>query len=637
MMMKISIYKFYVIIVLLFCSNLGFSQGLVENELSTNAFLAKKYNDLKDKRRTPLIFDTVSLGATGFIDDFSYLNYYPDTNLWIDNKVYINRTFAKSPITIGVATFEGLDETGYPYDFTAGPATSAVADYLTSKPINLNYPAGDSLYFSFYCQPQGNGNAPEFQDSLVLQFKHSVSGWKNVWSKKGSTLSASDSTWDFVLISITDTAYLKENFQFRFYNRATISGNTDHWSIDYVYLNRLRTRNDTAFNDVSYVYNGTPLLKNYREMPWRQYKKTELRDSVANLIRYNNIVGSPTSTVSYGHNITDDIALSLLSSFTAASFIGLYPYENTNTYTACDFGPYCLDPVIIDTSAFPNSVPAPWRFTIKQFIGASNINPQNDTLVVEQNFYNHFAYDDGTAENSFGMSVLNAQLAEKFTLNVGDSLQFVDIYFNPFLTNATVYSFNLQVWGDLSGSPGPILYTGANAESPDYSQVKHNQFIRYKLDAPLYLGAGATFYIGFTQNTNQFLNVGVDKNHNTQNKIFYNVSGSWISSPFFGSLMMRPVFGSASDFVAGVEDSQKESKKDILVYPNPANDRLYISNKSENQKINFSIIDLLGKTLLSNGLDEDYIDISMLESGVYFIQLNNGNKISTTKFIKVKQ
>ena len=28
----------------------------------------------------------------------------------------------------------------------------------------------DSLYFSFYYQPQGNGNAPESQDSLVLQF-----------------------------------------------------------------------------------------------------------------------------------------------------------------------------------------------------------------------------------------------------------------------------------------------------------------------------------------------------------------------------------------------------------------------------------------------------------------------------------
>ena len=292
--------------------------------------------------------------------------------------------------------------------------------------------------------------------------------------------------------------------------------------------------------------------------------------------------------------------------------------------------------VPIDTTTFPFSLTAPWRFRIKQYIGAANLNQENDTMVVEQNFYNHFAYDDGTAENSFGLSTLYGQLAEKFTLNVGDSLQYVDIYFNPFLTNTTIYSFNLQVWGDLAGSPGPILYTGANAESPDYSQVKHNQFIRYKLDAPLYLGAGATFYVGFTQNTNQFLNVGVDKNHNTQNKIFYNVSGSWNTSPFVGSLMLHPVFGSYSEF-SGIADSQEKPKNDLLVYPNPANDRLYISYTSENQKINFSIIDLLGKIILSSNMDADYIDISMLESGVYFIQLNSENKISTAKFIKVKQ
>jgi len=635
--MRISIYKICFLLTFVFLCNLGFSQGLVEQDLTTNAVIAKKYNELKGKLRTPFVLDTISLGVTGFLDDFSYSSYYPDTNLWLDNKVYINRTFAKSPITIGVATFEGLDETGYPYDFTAGPTTSVVADYLTSKPIDLGLPltANDSIYLSFYYQPQGNGNAPESQDSLVLQFKHSVSGWKNIRAIKGSTLATNDSSWTLVMIKITDTAYLKDDFQFRFYNRATISGNTDHWNIDYVYLNENRSFDDTVYNDVSYVYNGTSLLKNFREMPWRQFKKSELRDSVDNLIRYNNLASSPTVTVSYGHDITD-VVPTLLSSFTAGSSIALYPFANTNTYTACDFEPFCLRKIKVDTAVFPSTLFAPWRFTMKQFIGASNINSQNDTLVSEQNFYNHYAYDDGTAENSFGLSTLYGQLAEKFTLNVGDSLQYVDIYFNPFLVNASIYTFNLQVWGEGAGYPGPILYTGTNVESPDYSQVQHNQFIRYKLDAPLYLGAGTTFYVGFTQNTNQFLYIGVDKNTNTQNKIFYNVSGAWNTSPFVGSLMMHPVFGKYSDFVAGVDDVEIEKNK-LTVYPNPANDGLYVCNAINLQKISFSIIDLLGKTIISKNMDVDYIDISMLENGVYFIQLSTGNKITTTKFIKVKQ
>ena len=628
--------KIRILLVFLILTNFSFSQGLVEYELTTNATLIKKYNELKGKLRTPFIFDTINLGTDGFLDDFSASSYYPDTNLWLDNNVYINRTFAKSPITLGVATFEGLDETGYPYDFTAGPSTSAIADYLTSKPINLGGTLTDSVYLSFYYQPQGNGNGPESMDSLVLQFKHSVSGWRNIKAIKGTTLATNDSSWTLVMIPITDTAYLKDDFQFRFFNRATISGNTDHWNIDYVYLNDNRSFDDTVYNDVSYVYNGAPLLKNYREMPWRQYKKSELRDSVENLLRYNYTVFSPATTVSYGHVITDDIIPSVLSTFTAASSIGLYPYGNTNTYTACDFGVSCLRRIRIDTAVFAPLFTAPWRYTIKQFIGTSGINPQNDTMVVEQNFYNHFAYDDGTAENSFGLSVLNSQLAEKFTLNVGDSLQYIDIYFNPFVVNASIYSFNLQVWGDGGGSPGPILYTGANAETPDYSQVQHNQFIRYKLDAPLYLGAGVTFYVGFTQNTSQFLYIGVDKNTNSQNKIFYNVTGSWNTSPFVGSLMLHPVFGSASEFITGITDSEND-KKELSVFPNPANDRLYINNNSDSNKITFSIIDLLGKTIISERMDADYIDISRLESGVYFIQLSTENKVSTAKFIKVKQ
>jgi hypothetical protein len=162
--------------------------------------------------------------------------------------------------------------------------------------------------------------------------------------------------------------------------------------------------------------------------------------------------------------------------------------------------------------------------------------------------------------------------------------------------------------------------------------VMPNQFIRYKLDAPVYLNPGV-FYVGFKQNTNQFLNVGVDKNTNTQTKIFYNVTGSWNASPFFGSLMLHPVFGSASEFT-GVADAEKGSGE-MLVYPNPANDQLFIDGFPDTKKISFTIFDLLGKVVIRNSVYENFIDISILECGVYFIQMNDDENISTVKFIKV--
>ena len=625
MMMRISIYKFYLIIIFLFCTNLSFSQGLVESELSTNAVIVRKYKDLKGAARTPVVVDTLSLGVKGFLEDFSYTGPYPDTNLWIDNKVFINKDYAKAPITLGVATFDGLDDTGYPYDFTAGPATSAVADYLTSKPINLNYPSTDSIYFSFYCQPQGRGNAPQSIDSIVLQFKHSVSGWRNVWAKKGSTLATNDSTWDFVMISITDTAYLKEDFQFRFLNRATLSGNTDHWSIDYIYLNRIRNKNDTTFEDVSFVYNTPSLLNTYSAMPWKQYDTTDMKTLYATTIRNNH---SAIKNGSFIYNIYDDLGVQVNTTYSGGS-VNIDPYS---VIGYLNYPPFTNPPLNYDIPLLTN----PEAFTIECIVNSTPDNERkNDTVRHVQDITNYFSYDDGTAESSLGLSTLYGQLAQQFTLKVADSLQYVDIYFNPFLTNVSVYTFNIQVWGNAGGVPGVALYTGSNAENPSYGMVMHNQFIRYKLDAPLYLSPGV-FYVGFTQNTNQFLNVGFDKNYNSQSKLFYNVSGPWNNSPFVGSLMLHPVFGAYSEFT-GIADNQQKPLNDLLVYPNPANDRLYISYKSENQKINFSIIDLMGKTILSNSLDAEYIDISMLENGVYFIQLNNGNKISTAKFIKVKQ
>src|SRR5690606_37405864 len=96
-----------------------------------------------------------------FFDDFSQQYYYPDADKWEDNYVYINSNYAVNPISYGVATFDGLDSTGYPYNFN-NPTSHGVADYLTSKPIDLSS-VTDSVYLSFFFQPQGNGNRPETQ------------------------------------------------------------------------------------------------------------------------------------------------------------------------------------------------------------------------------------------------------------------------------------------------------------------------------------------------------------------------------------------------------------------------------------------------------------------------------------------
>ena len=104
------------------------------------------------------LIDTVDLP---FVDDFSYGGVYPSADLWTDNYVFVNSQFPRNPITIGVATFDGLNELGNPYDNSASTIQGG-CDTLTSKYIRLltkpssqgggQYSLADSITLSFYWQ-----------------------------------------------------------------------------------------------------------------------------------------------------------------------------------------------------------------------------------------------------------------------------------------------------------------------------------------------------------------------------------------------------------------------------------------------------------------------------------------------------
>ncbi len=112
-----------------------------------------------------------------FFDDFSHSNIYPDSTKWTDNNVLVNDGFPLCPPNRNGATFDVLDANGKVYSYAISNAF--VAEHLTSVRIRLDsimepepraLTPADSVYLSFYYQPQGNGNTPEAQDSLVLQF-----------------------------------------------------------------------------------------------------------------------------------------------------------------------------------------------------------------------------------------------------------------------------------------------------------------------------------------------------------------------------------------------------------------------------------------------------------------------------------
>src|SRR5690606_30224675 len=78
---------------------------------------------------------------------------------------------------------------------------------------------------------------------------------------------------------------------------------------------------------------------------------------------------------------------------------------------------------------------------------------------------------------------------------------------------------------------------------------------------------------GFTQFTNDFIHVGLDKSNDSGSEIFFNVKGAWEQNQeVMGSLMMRPHF-SVSPVVA---DSTGEETGGIRAYPNPVSEKLFL-------------------------------------------------------------
>jgi type IX secretion system substrate protein len=84
----------------------------------------------------------------------------------------------------------------------------------------------------------------------------------------------------------------------------------------------------------------------------------------------------------------------------------------------------------------------------------------------------------------------------------------------------------------------------------------------------------------------------------------------------------------------GIDEAEDQKMK---IYPNPANNVIYIENlfnavNIKNKQIN--IVDVLGKRVISSVANSvvHQIDISTLSKGLYFIQINDG--ITTYKFIK---
>ena len=440
-----------------------------------------------------------------FFDDFSSSKVYPDSTLWADFNVYVNAGFPLNTVTRNGATFDVLDEHGRVYDYAI--SNPFIAEYLTSNAIRLDsvfmpepraLTPADSLYLSFFYQPQGNGNAPEAQDSLVLEFglpNDIDTLWHHVWSVPGQTLAKfleeNDGVYfKQVMIPITDTAYFKPDFCFRFYNYASIvsnaqptsRGNEDNWNIDFVYLNYGRSVNDISYPKISLTGQGPSFLNRYRSMPYKHYRANPTTNITEKFeLKVSNLDNQPHQL---NHRYTvDQVNGNQHYEYESHRPFDIAPLTYSQSDTAMVAQLFSMDYDRDSTS-----------FIIRQYVSDPTSNPPlEDSLVYEQGFYNYFAYDDGIPELGFGVEPSpGGAFAVKFELNELDTLRGVQILFNHTLNDANDQYFDIVVWKDNNGKPGDEVYRLTNRRPQWEDQIY--KFGYYKFNQRIRLAG--VFYIG---------------------------------------------------------------------------------------------------------------------------------------------
>jgi hypothetical protein len=256
---------------------------------------------------------------------------------------------------------------------------------------------------------------------------------------------------------------------------------------------------------------------------------------------------------------------------------------------------------------------------------------RNDTISSVTVLGDYYAYDDGTAEYGLGVRQRQGTVASKFYVNKPDTITAVRIYFTQLESNQLGQSFVLRIWSQLDNQQGSVLYE--KSEPVRFADTL-NRFIEYKLLPAL--AVTDTFYVGWQQNTNEILAVGLDKNTDSGSQLYYNTAGEWVqNTDVQGSAMIRPVFGQVTTVGIDKEEAGHIARNFVL-YPNPTTGKVAWEYPDISQ---INVYDILGREMKGQSYHPDsqsLLDLSDLPNGLYMLHIRIRNHTVTRKIMVQK-
>lgn len=601
-----------------------------------------------------------------FMDDFSYDGPFPDKNKWLDLDPFINNDMAIQPVSVGVATFDGLGPDGIPYRGGFG-----ASDRLTSMYIDLSDASNtDNLYLSFWLQQEGLGDRPEPEDRMQLEFKRDDGTWQNIAQFAGVSDTVPTNVtrdWEYYFYAINDSDFYHDAFQFRFTNYSSRTGILDLWHLDYVRLDRNADRKNV--NDVAFTTAPRPILKNYTAMPWNHFEGQEIEElsefiEIGLYNHFDEAVSVPESSLILAEeNATTILDVNLLNGQEANLDSEQYEFKNysLSSESADVFPPVFNDYVNAIEQNFNNRDSLALTLSYTLDVPSQNTSPgyeaisSNDEVSRTTRFYNYFAHDDGTAESNVVAQNFNNQSVEvavQFTANVDDTLRAIQMHIPHTTINIETQLLTLKVWiGQLDDEPEyEAIFT-----RPIYvDEIRDSlqAFTTYNLENELtgeYQGLfipKGDFFIGWEQFSTctgtACVPVGYDKN--TPEAAPYNYfnanEAGWENLPDAiapGAIMIRPVVGDITPIPTNTEQITVEENP-VYIFPNPTRGIVNMvvadGNYSDYQ---VAIFNSTGQ-LIKEEMLRERIDLSNYAGGVYYLKIldKRSQKIFNHKVVVIQ-
>lgn len=499
-----------------------------------------------------------------FWDDFSK---GIQTSKWIAKGASYTETIGNKAPSLGMALFNGVDELGRAYSLQE--KDQGESDYLTSVPLDLSGIEASqkaSLYLSFYWQAGGKAEVPDSNDRLSLQVLTPAGTWLTVWEKRGGE-TLDRTRFDQEIIAILPE-WQHANFQFRFFSNGRQSGPFDSWLLDYVYLNTQRTATNLSYPDRALTLPTSVRLGDFGAYPWELVQKHQKSNWSTVKNEFQNLENR-FKAMEFSVTLRDSSGTELL------------PINSTTPFNPV---PNALERRSIVSRTF-SEIPIPSKpgdlfFETSLVTGdglLTTINGTDTTRFAQVDFRDndrvstrfslrdYFAYDQGNADYTAGINQRSGQLAVAYKTPEPVFLTGISIDFNN--ARQVDQVLDLVIWSALDKKP---LYT-QEVVIPAKKSGQNIQYFSLKETVPV----SGTFYVGFTQFTNDFLQVGLDKTQNFGDRIYYNVGGGWVQNKDVnGALLIRPHVS-----LSGKAGGTLSPENIFQVYPNPAVEEVMVEGK----------------------------------------------------------